>query len=53
MFFGLHFLDYFLATKKRNNNINTQNNNNNNNNNNNVNRYKDYYENIYLFYIPK
>ena len=48
MFFGLHFLDYFLATKKSNNNINTQ-----NNDNKNVNRYKDYYENIYLFYIPK
>lgn len=49
MFFGLHFLDYFLTTKKRNiNNINIT-----NNDNQNVNRYKDYYENIYLFYISK
>ena len=49
MFFGLHFLDYILATKKiKNNNIN-----NTDNNNKNVNRYKDYYENIYLFYVQK
>lgn len=48
MFFGLQFLDYYLANKKRNNNIN-----NTHNDNKNVNIYKDYYENIYLFYVAK